>query len=122
MTSRKTVLVLDDEVIVAIDLGQALGDEGYDVIGPFYSKADAMTALDSQRPQVGILDINLGRKTTSYDVADRLSEIGSHIVFLTGYDMAQTEIAERFPQADVLPKPVEFAKLFKVLKQRDGQS
>lgn len=110
MTAPKRVLVLDDEVIVAMDLAQTIEEAGHRVIGPFHTVEAATRALAGAMPDCAVLDVNLGDGTTSEAVAAML---GDHapILFLSGYDVAGSEIFARFPKAARLPKPLSLGDL-----------
>ena len=105
MEPAKTVLVLEDEVIVAMDLTQTLEDAGYRVMGPFHTPETALKALDEAVPDCAVLDVNLGAGVTSDDVAARLSG-QARMLFLTGYEMAGSSTLDNFPQAARLAKPL----------------
>ncbi len=83
-----TVLVVEDEALIALDLQVLLEDAGYRVLGPANSSAMAFSLLETNQPDVALLDINLGR-TNAFDIADRLATQNTKLIFLTGYT-AQT--------------------------------
>ncbi|MDQ0472968.1 response regulator [Labrys wisconsinensis] len=53
---RPTVLVVEDEAILAVAVHDELADAGYAVAGPFASCAAAIAALDQAVPAVAIVD------------------------------------------------------------------
>jgi two-component sensor histidine kinase len=99
----KRILILEDEALIALSLEMTLTDEGAEVVGPFSSSSQALTALDEDI-DAAILDVNLGR-TTSLDVAHRLKERGVPFVFVTG-DGDWHQVSEAFPDVPVLDKPI----------------
>ncbi|MGR3496918.1 hypothetical protein [Citreimonas sp.] len=113
MTSEVTssVLILDDEVIVALDLAQTVEDAGFAVSGPFHAAAPALEAIEHAPPHAAILDVNLGGQNTSRDVAIRLSDMDVPFIFLTGYDVSGSEVLESFPTVERVSKPVDMAGL-----------
>ena len=56
-----TVLVVEDEALIALDLQALLEHAGYRVLGPANSPAVAFNLLEANQPDVALLDINLGR-------------------------------------------------------------
>ncbi len=110
MAAPKRVLVLEDEVIVAMDLAQTIEDDGHEVVGPFHSVETAMGALADTLPDCAVLDVNLGDGNTSEGVAEMLAG-RAPFLFLTGYEMAGATIFERFPDAERLPKPLSLDRL-----------
>lgn len=78
------VLVVEDEVLVAMLVEDALTDAGAEVLGPVRSVAEAMAALACETPDAAVLDLNLdGMPSTP--VADALVAAGVPFVVATGY-------------------------------------
>ncbi|WP_292289878.1 hypothetical protein [Marivita sp.] len=106
---RDHILVLEDEVIIAIDLAVSLEEAGYAVMGPYHCAATALAELESGTlPRWAILDVNLGRDQTSEDVARRLTDKNVPILFLTGYEERSSRVLQQFPAAAKMPKPMVF--------------
>ncbi len=62
----RRVLVVEDEVLVALDYCQNLEDAGAEVVGPFHTVHDALNCVRKSRIDVAVLD---------YALADRTSEL-----------------------------------------------
>ena len=101
-----SILLVEDEAIIAMDIEMTLQDNGYTVIGPFKSEAQALGALADRVPAVAVLDINLGTTETSFGIARRMVELGTPIVFLTGYTTATVNIPDDIADAGRLLKPI----------------
>ncbi len=54
--SRGTVLLLEDEALIAVALQDDLEEAGYWVAGPFVSCASALAWLGDYRPDLAVLD------------------------------------------------------------------
>jgi len=87
-----SVLVVEDEALIAMDLQALLEDAGYKVLGPANSTAAAMALLDGNEPDVALLDVNLGRSDV-FGVANELATRKTKLIFLTGHT------AQKLPQA-----------------------
>jgi DNA-binding response OmpR family regulator len=57
--SRKSVLVLEDQAIIAIDIEDILTEAGFQVAAIISSGARALAWLESHRPDVVIVDVEL---------------------------------------------------------------
>ena len=69
------VLVVEDELLLAMDLELTLEQHGYRVLGPAGTVAEALRLLEGETPQVALLDLNLkGEMATP--VAGRLRAMG----------------------------------------------
>ena len=91
---RATVLVVEDEALIAMDLQWLLEDAGYRVLGPANSTAAAMALLDGDEPDVALLDVNLGRSDV-FGVANELATRKTRVIFLTGHTVQKLPVAHR---------------------------
>jgi DNA-binding NtrC family response regulator len=57
---QKTVLIVEDEFLIAMDLQLMLEGNGWRVIGPVASVSEALALIAAELPQVALLDVNLG--------------------------------------------------------------
>ena len=80
----KRILVLEDEVLLAIEAAEALEELGAMVIGPAHRVEAAMALLDTERPDAALLDVNING-STSAAVARRLLDAKIPFVLATGY-------------------------------------
>lgn len=56
----KTVLMVEDECMIALDLQLMLEEQGWEVMGPVGTVKDALSILSEKLPSVALLDVNLG--------------------------------------------------------------
>jgi light-regulated signal transduction histidine kinase (bacteriophytochrome)/CheY-like chemotaxis protein len=97
------MLVLEDNMIIALDLEDMLTRLGVKHVTVASSVAQAMDALAEDKPPFAILDVNLGSET-SFPVADALREAGVPFAFGTGFGDSAA-FPDRFRDAAVLQKP-----------------
>lgn len=84
LLTGKRILVLEDEVLLALDAAEALEELGAIIIGPAHRVEGAMALLDTVRPDAALLDVNIAGSTSSA-VAKRLTEERVPFVLATGY-------------------------------------
>ncbi|MFE1597330.1 histidine kinase [Methylobacterium sp. ID0610] len=53
------VLLIEDDVLVGMDLSEALEEAGYRVIGPLTRISDVRSALEEARPAAAVVDVRL---------------------------------------------------------------
>jgi transposase-like protein len=99
---RKTVLLVEDSLIIALDAEDILERFGASVLTASTPEA-AHGILDQQRVDYAILDINLGDQT-SFGVADRLKELGTPYFFASGYG-EQANLPMDYRSTTVVQKP-----------------
>ncbi len=89
------------------------------IIGEADSVASGIVAMDTLRPQVVFLDIQLN-DGTGFDILEKAAEknsaITSHIVFITAHEQYAIK-AFRFSALDFLLKPVDPDELQKVIQK-----
>jgi light-regulated signal transduction histidine kinase (bacteriophytochrome) len=110
----RNVLLVEDNMIIAMDGEDALRDLGADVTTAA-SVGRASEAMAIQPIDLAVLDFNLGTET-SLPVADLLMERGIPFIFATGYGDG-LEVPIRFADVILLKKPYSGATLAQALTQ-----
>ncbi len=98
------ILVIDDEPLIAMTMGDWLTDLGHSVVGPAGDLDDALT-LSEAKVDAAILDVSLGPRTTEA-VAVRLAARGVPFAVASGHDAASLNPV--FARGRLLPKPFGF--------------
>ena len=115
VTDRPTVLVVEDEFLVALDLSETVRDLGYTVEGPYAGTDHALIAVDQQMPDVAILDV-MTADGEVYPLADMLAGAGVPIIFHSGHVPPQ-EVRDRYPNAFACSKPCPPSELIAKIEQ-----
>ncbi|CAH0343051.1 response regulator [Rhizobium sp. CECT 9324] len=111
----KRILVVEDEVWLAIELEDALREGGFDVIGPAASVRQALTLLNDQRPDAAVLDVTLGGEKVT-PVALLLKSIGIPFILASASDPAELARHDCLAHATNLGKPTDLMKLVEVVR------
>lgn len=113
MAERLRILVVEDEMLVAMNIEDMLLDLGHEV-GGMASRLDTALALAQEEAfDVAMLDVNLAGQD-SFGVADLLAERGIPFLFATGYGLQGIE--ERHRGRPVLQKPFRAVDLGEALR------
>lgn len=119
--SAPSIMIAEDEPLIAMDLEHMLRDEGVTSISVFSTNCDATRWLSNNCPTAAVIDITLkdGRCT---DVAHKLSDRGVPFII---YSATMQQDAEDIFQTGIwLPKPclpIDMAgALRKALQNEDG--
>ena len=110
---RPHVLVVEDELLIALDVMNMVEDAGCVAVGPCGKVEEAMEEIQHAALDGAVLDVNLpdGRV---WPVADLLVEEEVPFILATGY--ADAEIPQRFLNVARLTKPVSRARLDQALQ------
>ena len=115
---RHSILIVEDEGIVALDLQQTLIKLGYRVSGMAASAEEAIASIAEHRPDLALMDIRIEGARDGVETAQTLkSEYGVPAVFLTAHaDEATLERAKLTEPIGYLIKPVKAAELRSVIE------
>lgn len=121
LLSGKRCLVLEDELLIALDLEQILEAAGAASVTCVSSADEALSALRSGvHFDIAVLDVLLrGATRTSRSVAAALHVKKIPFVFLTGMRGAELE-AREFPAAPLVEKPYQPRLLLEALARALG--
>jgi PAS domain S-box-containing protein len=109
----RSVLIVEDERIVAKDLQQTLSDLGYDAYAIAASADEAIARASERCPDVVLMDIRIRGKLDGIQTAEILRrQFGVPVVYLTAHaDDATVERAKRTEPYGYLLKPIKSAEL-----------
>jgi DNA-binding response OmpR family regulator len=82
---QKTVLIVEDQFLIAVDLQFLVELHGWRVIGPAATVQEALRLIDEELPSVALLDVNLGHELVT-PVAERLKERGVSFAVVSAYE------------------------------------
>lgn len=108
-----SLLVVEDEPLVALELIAMLEDAGADVIGPASDCARARALIAAGGFDAAVLDGNLQGQPVD-DLADLLAGLGVPFVFVSGY--GREHLPPDHQNAPLLGKPVDGGNLIAALR------
>jgi len=109
---KARVLVVEDEIMLALFLEDMLAEHGYEVAGGASRLEDGLARAEAPDFSLAVLDVHLNGRDV-FPLADRLAERGLPFVFATGY--GARGIPERHACRPVLQKPFLPADLARAL-------
>lgn len=112
------ILIVEDELIIAEDMSNVLSGMGYEIIGIAMDFEEAITFLNEHKPDLILLDVNLGGKKDGINLAEEIN-LTFHIpfIFTTSYaDKATLERAKKTNPINYLVKPFKHEQLFTAIE------
>ena len=106
---RKSILIVEDEVILAMDYETTVKKMGYKVTKMVFSGYDALLQSELHKPNLVLMDIKLKGHMDGIDAAKRIQDgLNIPVVFITGNtDEAIREKARDINPAGYLSKPLD---------------
>lgn len=106
---KSSVLIVEDEPLIAWMLEDVVSSLGLEAVGPFPSIKEASSLLNEVTPEVALLDVNL-IDGEIYPVADQLKGRNVPLIFHTA-NVRSDELAARYAGAQVIMKPSDPQRL-----------
>ncbi|EHQ36754.1 response regulator [Methanoplanus limicola] len=103
----KRILVVEDEMIVAMAIKKSLKNLGYDIVGHSTRGEDAVLKAGELKPDLILMDIRLKGEMDGVDAAERIKSLyGIPVIFLTAHsDLDTMQRAIKAEPAGYLVKP-----------------
>lgn len=118
-TRPHKVLLVEDEMLIAMEMEDLLIELGYEVVGPAMRLKRAVELAAHEAFDAALLDINLANEN-SFPVARLLRDRHIPFAFVTGYGAAG--LSDEFKDTPTLQKPVGKQHLEKALRAVSGSA
>ncbi len=109
-----TALVLEDNMIIALDAEELLVDLGLQAVRVAATNEEAAALIEAEHFDLAVLDFNLGDQT-SLPTAKLLQSKGTPVIFATGYGDVP-DLLDRVKGAPVIQKPYASDELSRALR------
>jgi len=108
------ILLVEDEMLVAMLLEDMLSEAGHTIVGPLARVDQAVEAARQEAIDVAILDVNVGGDEV-YPVAEVLASRDIPFAFATGY--GAHGLREPWQERPTLQKPFHRSDLFRMVAE-----
>ena len=113
LLNQVSVLIVEDEPFIALDLAMAVEEARGKVIGPAGSVREALMLIEQHLVQAAILDVNLSDRDVT-PIAELLIGGGVPVIFYSGLALPAA-LRERYPSASIYKKPTPPVQLLNKL-------
>ena len=117
--SNRKVLVVEDEMMIAMLIEDMLDEFGCKLVGPATNVPRALDLIGKEQVEIAVLDLNLDGQDT-YAIADALQQKNVPFIFATGY--GSTGLRQEYGNRPVLQKPFQARDLETALAEALGGS
>jgi AraC-like DNA-binding protein/CheY-like chemotaxis protein len=113
MNRRPTILVVEDELIIALDMKGILEQEGYNVIINIVTVNQAIQAIEEHNPVLVLIDINLNQEKDGVNLGQYLLKKDTiPFIYITSYtdNLTLERVKETHPNGFIVKpfKPIDF--------------
>lgn len=108
-TSVKTLMIVEDEALVAMILRDVLQDAGYRVLDLTDRHAEALEVAKAEKPALALVNIRLAGRDDGIELAENLKVLGIPVLFISG-QVSRARSAQTVAIAS-LPKPYDAADM-----------
>lgn len=108
------IMIVEDNVIVAMELSEKLTSEGFSVVGETISGEEAVQMAADRKPNVILMDIKLDGDLDGVSAAKKINnELSIPIIYTTAYsDMDTIQKITSVSEYGYLIKPYDYNDLF----------
>jgi DNA-binding LytR/AlgR family response regulator len=112
------ILLVEDELIIAEDMTNMLERIGYEIIGSAMDFDEAIEILETEKPDLILLDVNLGGKKDGIHLAEEINKrFEIPFIFTTSHtDGVTIERAKKTQPINYLVKPFKQAQLYTAIE------
>jgi DNA-binding response OmpR family regulator len=118
-TLKCSVLIVEDELIVAEDLKATLESWGFDVIGIVQSAKIALNLIKESRPDVVIMDVKIDGDLNGVETAVLIRNFFEQeipIIFISGHSRDNYPLLKALTRHAYMNKPFDSEGLIEVIK------
>ena len=108
-------MIVEDQALIGMSLEASLEDAGFSVEGPFMSNAQALQWLETETPDIALLDIMI-KDGTSVEIARVLKSRGIPFVIYSGLP-PNSHAPSELQDVPWLEKPISRETLTNVLEK-----
>lgn len=114
----RSVLVVEDEALIALDLACSIESLGYKVLGPASNGEDARRIAQREAPDLLLMDVSIQGSADGIETARAITEeVPTRLVFLTAHtDLATRQRAEQLHPAAFVTKPYTTRQMQTILE------
>ncbi|WP_137154493.1 response regulator [Rhizobium sp. FKL33] len=112
----RRVMVLEDDVLIAMDMEDFLLGVGCKVVGPISNVEAALEKVETVELDGAVVDLNL-RGELSIPVIEALKSRGVPVVVCSGY-AELSGVQDMLADVPMVPKPCDFSALSRLLAEK----
>jgi CheY-like chemotaxis protein len=116
---NKKILIVEDEILLAMDIELSLKEMGHSVVGCVVTGEEALSVIEKDKPDLVLIDIKLDRSMDGIETSKQIRHRHNiPIVFITGNaDQDTLKRANELNPIDLIIKPITDQRLSSILQK-----
>jgi len=116
--SNNSILIAEDESIIALDVKNILEKSGYNVVSFVNDGETLLSKVWEEPPSLIIIDIYLKGKTSGIEIAHKIwGKYNIPVIFISGIDARNLKKNLDFTKCDFVKKPFRETELIKAVQK-----
>lgn len=107
--TTETLLIVEDEALVATVLRDALEDAGYNVLDLTERQAEALEVAKAEKPHLALVNIRLAGRDDGIELSEHLKALGIPVLLISG-QVSRARSAKTVAIGS-MPKPYDAAEM-----------
>jgi len=116
--NNNTIMIVDDEAIIALDIAGMLKMRGFSIVGPYSTGESAIQAVQQSAPDCILMDIMLSGAIDGIETTSKIKDFADiPVIYLTAHsDDPTLERAKSTSPHGYVLKPINSKELFSVIE------
>ena len=108
MVINKRIIIIEDQILIALDLEFLFRNNGYKDVSSFSSGKKAIENIKTKKPDLALLDIRLQDDVSGITVAESLKELDVPFIFVSAFSDHNNYVkAVKLNPAKIFYKPFD---------------
>ena len=107
--TSETLMIVEDEALVATVLRDALEDAGYNVLNLTERQAEALEVAKAEKPHLALVNIRLAGRDDGIELSEHLKALGIPVLLISG-QISRARSAKTVAIGS-MPKPYDAAEM-----------
>lgn len=118
MSKNNSILIAEDESIIALDVKSMLEKSGYTTVSFVRDGETLLSKIEEETPSLIIMDIFLNGKASGIETANKIwGRYNIPVVFISGMDTRHLEKNLDFTRYEFVKKPFKETELLKAVQK-----
>ena len=118
-TTKKKIIIVENESIIALDLKLRLENFGYNVMDTAFNGEDVIEKIGEINPDIVLMDIQLNGNLDGIQIANEIHKLYNiPFIYLSGHDSTILKREKETESSGFITKPFEDTEIQKAIETK----